>query len=63
MTLPSDALQYLMRRSPKDTVARVSARVAAIIADPRVLKTEVIREGGFVHGSVYPVPKTGPRKP
>lgn len=45
------------RKSPKEIVEQASNGVKAIIEDKSVKKTEVIREGGFVHGRIYPVNK------
>jgi hypothetical protein len=57
MTSRSTYLQHLLNRPVK----QVAARVAEIIQDSRSMKTEVIRDGGFVHGSMYPAPKA-PRR-
>lgn len=48
---------YLFQSTPELTTKKVAERVAAIINDPTIKKTEVIRENGWVHGRIYPIKK------
>lgn len=50
--------RYVLRTTPEQTTQRVADRVSAVINDPTLKSTEVIRDGGFVHGRVSPVPRT-----
>lgn len=58
MTTSQDFLKrYVLQPTAKQTTQRVAERVAAVINDSTVKSTEVIRDGGFVHGRVSPVPR------
>lgn len=48
---------YVFGKSTVEAVKIISERVSKIIKDERIKKTEVIRDGGFVHGRIYPVLK------
>lgn len=50
--------QYLMQGSADALSKQAAKQVAEIISDRTVKKTEVIREKGFVHGRVRPVPRS-----
>lgn len=53
--------RYLLQPTAKEMTQRVTERVAAVINDRTIKMTEVIRDGGFVHGRVSPVPRQGKR--
>lgn len=50
--------RYLLQGSPDEISKRAAERVAAIVKDTTIKKTEVIRENGFVHGRMLPVARS-----
>lgn len=47
--------RYILQGTTAQTTKQVAERVKAVVNDTSAKSTEVIRDGGFVHGRTSPV--------